>query len=118
MIFSIFNIKGFSGRSDGEEFTCNAGDSGSISGLGRPSGGRHGNPLYYSGLEHPHGQRSLVGCSLWGGQELDTTERLGAEQHTGTLSGHKRVESLSVHFKHVTVLFVNYTSTKLIVYLK
>ena len=109
---------GFPGGSDGRESTCNEGDLGSIPGLGRSPGGGHGNPLYYSGLEHPHGQRSLVGCSLWGGQELDTTERLGAEQHTGTLSGHKRVESLSVHFKHVTVLFVNYTSTKLIVYLK
>ena len=24
----------------------------------------------------PHGQRSLVGCSPWGHEELDTTERL------------------------------------------
>ena len=25
----------------------------------------HGNPLQYSCLENPHGQRSLAGCSLW-----------------------------------------------------
>ena len=28
--------------------------------------GGHGNPLQYSCLENPHGQRSLVGYSLWG----------------------------------------------------
>ena len=35
---------------------CNegdAGDVGSIPGLGRSPGGRHGNPLQYSGLEQP-----------------------------------------------------------------
>ena len=31
--------------------------------------------LQYSGLENPHGQKSLVGCSPWGGKEQDTTER-------------------------------------------
>ena len=40
---------------------CNAGDLGSIPGLGRPPGGGHGNPLQYSCLENPHGQRSLAG---------------------------------------------------------
>ena len=34
-------------------------DSGSIPGLGRSPGGGHGNPLQYSCLESPHGQRSL-----------------------------------------------------------
>ena len=28
-----------------------------------------------------HGQRSLVGCSPWGGKELDTTERLHFHFH-------------------------------------
>ena len=37
----------FSG-SDGKESACNAGDIGSIPGLGRSSGGRNGNPLQYS----------------------------------------------------------------------
>ena len=41
---------------------ANAGDLGSIPGLGS-SGGGHGNPLQYSCLESPHGQRSLAGYS-------------------------------------------------------
>ena len=67
---------GFPGGSGSKESTCNAGDLGSIPGLGRSSGGGHGNPLQYSSLENPHRQRSLVGYSPWGCKELDTTERL------------------------------------------
>ena len=44
-------------------------------------GGGHGNPLQYSCLENPHGQRSLVGYSPWGYKELDTTKRLSTAQH-------------------------------------
>ena len=43
---------------------ANAGDTrdiGSTPGLGRSPGGGHGNPLQYSCLENPHGQRSLAG---------------------------------------------------------
>ena len=67
---------GFPGGSDGKESACNAGNLGSIPGFGRSPGGGHGNPLQYSFLENPHGQRSLVGYSPWGRKELDTTERL------------------------------------------
>ena len=49
--------------SDGEESACNVGDLGSIPGLGRSPGGGHGNPLQYSCLESPHGQRCLPGYS-------------------------------------------------------
>ena len=66
----------FPGDSDGEECACNAGDLGLIPGSGRSSGEGHGNPLRYSCLENPHGQRSLAGCSTWGRKELDTTEQL------------------------------------------
>ena len=55
--------EGFSGGSEGKESACNAGDLGLILGLGRSPGGGHGNPLQYSGLENPHGQRSLAGHS-------------------------------------------------------
>ena len=34
----------------------------------------HSNPLQYSCLENPHGQRILVSYNAWGGKELDTTE--------------------------------------------
>ena len=51
---------GFPGGLDGKEFTCNAGDLGLIPGLGRSPGRGHGNPLQYSCLENPHGQRCLA----------------------------------------------------------
>ena len=38
-------------------------DSGSIPESGRWPGGGHGNPVQYSRLENPHGQRSLAGYS-------------------------------------------------------
>ena len=59
----------------GKEPIYNVGDLGSIHGLGRSPGGGHGNPLQYSCLENPHGQRSLVGCSP-GVAESDRTGRL------------------------------------------
>ena len=60
----------FPGGSVGKEPACNAGDLGLIPGLGRSPGGRHSN------LENLHGQRSLVGYSLWDHNELDMTEWL------------------------------------------
>ena len=51
-----------------------SGDLGSFPGLGRSPGGGHGNPLQYSCLENPHGQRSLLGNSPKGRKESDTTE--------------------------------------------
>ena len=59
---SIKILQDFPGGSDGKESTCNAGDLGLTPGLGRSTGGGHGNPLQYSCLENPYGQRSLVGC--------------------------------------------------------
>ena len=55
----IFSFLGFPGGSDGEESACNAGDLGSIPGLGRSPGGGHGNPLQYPCLEH------LVNRGAW-----------------------------------------------------
>jgi len=56
---------GFPGGSDGTESTCNVGDLGLIPGLGRSPEGGHGNPLWYSCHENPHGERSLAGYSPW-----------------------------------------------------
>ena len=39
-----------------------------------------GNPLQYSCLKNPRGQRSLAGYSPWGCKESDTTERLSLTQ--------------------------------------
>ena len=44
---------GFPCGSDGKESACNAGDLGSIPGLGRSLGEGNGYPLQYSGLENP-----------------------------------------------------------------
>jgi len=52
---------GFPGGSVGKESTFNVGDLLLIPGLGRSTGDGHGNPLQYSCLENPHGQRSLAG---------------------------------------------------------
>ena len=68
--------------SDGKESACNAGDLGSIPGLGRCPAGRHGNPLQYSCLENPHGQRSQsMGC-----KEPDTIEQLSTHIWQGLTS--------------------------------
>ena len=56
-------------------------DSGLILGSGRFPGEGHDNPLQYSCLENPHGQRSLVGYSPWGHKKLDTTEVTYACMH-------------------------------------
>ena len=54
----------------------------SIHRLQRSPGGGHGNPLQYSCLKHPHGQRSLAGYSTWSRKESDTTEPLRTAQHS------------------------------------
>ena len=63
----------------------NVGDVGLILGLGRSPGVGNGNPLLYSCLEDPHGQRSLVGYSPGGGTESDTTEHALHSFQTRTL---------------------------------
>ena len=67
----------FPGGSDSKESSCSVGDLGLIRGLRRSPGEGHGNPLQYSCLENPHGQRSLVGYSLWDHKESEKTEQLG-----------------------------------------
>ena len=66
----------------GKESTFNAGDLGSIPGLGRSPGEGHGNPFQYSCLENPHGQRSLESYSSWSRKGSDTTEWLSTETNT------------------------------------
>ena len=73
----ILGNTGFPGGSDGKESVYNAGDLGSIAGLGRSPEGGHGNPLQYSCLESPHGQWCLAGYSSQGCKESDMTEEYG-----------------------------------------
>ena len=68
--------KSFTGGSVVKNPPANVGDVVFIPGLGRSPGGGHDNPLQYSCLENPHGLWSLVGYSLSGRKESDTTEGL------------------------------------------
>ena len=77
---------GFPGGSDSKESACNAGNLGSIPGLGRSPGGGHGNLLQYFCLENPYGQRSLAGYSPWDHKELDMTERLSTTHWASVVS--------------------------------
>ena len=54
-------------------------DASSVPRLGRYPRGRHGNPLQYSCLANPHGQRCLTGNSPQGHKDSDMTE---VTQHT------------------------------------
>ena len=95
-------IYGFPSGSVCKELTCNARDLGSILHLGRSPGEEHGNPLQYSFLENPHGQKSLVGYSPWGRKELDMTERLNIYIHTHTHT-HIYIHSQSCGFSLVVM---------------
>ena len=53
---------------------ANAGDTGSIPGLGRSPGEENWLPTLVFLSGEFHGQRSLEGYSPWDGKELDTTE--------------------------------------------
>ena len=74
--FSYVSLLGFPGGSTGKKPACNAGDLGSIPGLGWSPGERKGYPLQYSGLEN-----SMDESNPWGRKELDMTERLSLHSH-------------------------------------
>ena len=74
--YFLLGYRSFPSGSDIKESAFYAGHLSSIPGLGRSSGGGHGNLLQCSCLENPHGQRSLVGYSPWDCKESDTTEQL------------------------------------------
>ena len=73
---------GFLAGSVGKESSCNEGYLGSVPGLGRSSGGGHGNPFQYSRLEKSQGQGSLAGYNSWGHKELDKIEQLSTSVST------------------------------------
>ena len=52
---------------------ANAGDTGSISGLGRSPGGGNGNPLQYSCLENPIDREAWLAVVHGVTKKLDTT---------------------------------------------
>ena len=81
--------------SDGKESACNAGDLGSVPGLGRSPEGGHGNPLQYTCLENPHGQKTLVGYSPWDRKESDMTKQLSTPHSTVVCNNKEYIWCLS-----------------------
>ena len=102
-------VYGFTGGSDGKASACSVGDLDSTPGSARFPGDGHGNPLQYSCLENPHGQRSLVGYSPWSPKELDMTEQLTFSpfiyiyiyKGTSMTYSQPRVQTLSWKQRHV-----------------
>ena len=70
---SISYPRGFPGGSEDKASACNAGDPGSIPGLGRSPGEGNGNPLQYSCLENPM-DRGAWQATVHRVAESDTTE--------------------------------------------
>ena len=65
LVFFVLS-KGFPSGSDGKVSVCNAGDLGSIPGLGRSPGEGNGSPCQQSCLENLMDLWSLVGYRPWG----------------------------------------------------
>ena len=79
----------FPDGSAGKESICNAGDLGSIPGLGRSPGEGNRDPLQYSGLE-----KSMD--SPWGRKESDRTERLSLSLLHQTVNKGSTVKLLDI----------------------
>ena len=80
--FLIYILK-LPGGSDSKETACNAGDPGSIPGLGRSPGEGNANPFPYSCLGNPI-NRAVWRATVCGvTKESDTTEQI---THTNTIS--------------------------------
>ena len=71
----------FPGGSDGKESACSVGDLGLVSGLGRSSGGGHGNPLHYSCLENPMHRACRAIVHGVAKSQSDITERLNTHTY-------------------------------------
>ena len=71
---------GFPGGSDSKESALNAGNLGSLPGLGRSPGEGIGNPLQYSCLENPMGRGAWKATVHGVAKELGTTDQLKQQQ--------------------------------------
>ena len=81
---TYFNIWGFLGGSVVKNPPANAGDTSSIPGSGRSSGGRNGNPLQYSCLENPWTEE-LGRLQFMGSQRVRHDWRDWADTHASRL---------------------------------
>ena len=78
----------------------NSGDMGSIPGSGKSPGEGKGNPLQYSCLGNPHGQRSLAGNSPCGQKESDMTKQLSTAHTSLPTSGNTSVKLDANYLRH------------------
>ena len=62
--------QGFPGGSDGKESACNAGDQGSVLGLGSSPGERNGNPLQYPCMKNSMDKDNPVKLQSMGSQRV------------------------------------------------
>ena len=79
LMYWEISLRRFPGGSDGKVSACNAGDLGSIPGLGRSPGEGNGNPLQYSCLEN-----SVDGEAWWATVYGITKSRTGLSDFTFT----------------------------------
>ena len=80
LYLQVFQTSGFPDGSDGKASACNAGDLGSIPGLGRSPGEGNGNPLQYSCLENP-----MDGGAWWATVHRVTKSRIWLSDFTHSL---------------------------------
>ena len=85
---------GFPGGSDGKVSACNAGDLGSIPGLGRSPGEGNGNPLQYSCQENPM-DRGAWRDTVHGTQRVRHDGALSTNTHKHTLLYFMKVHQTS-----------------------
>ena len=79
------------GGSDGKESTCNAGDLGSIPGLGRSPEEGNGYPLQYSCLENS------MDRGTWQATVHGVTKRQTSTQHTHTRMVYVNGKTSDIH---------------------
>ena len=78
----------------GKDSTCNTGDVGLISGLGRSPGGGHGNPNQYSCLETPmdRGAWRATVHSMAESDMIEATEYIQREAELGDKKKERKCE--------------------------
>ena len=82
-----------------KESACNAGDPGSIPGLGSSPGERHGNPLQYSCLENSMARGGLQSIGL---QRAATTQQLSMCTHLHTQGYSHRLKASPTKYLLIT----------------
>ena len=78
---SALGRRGFPGGSGSKESACNAGDLGSVPGLGRSPGEGNGNPPQYSCLKNSMDRGAWQATVQWGYTELDMTKQHSLSLH-------------------------------------